>query len=72
MFIVDLESNVGDSENFRKRLSQEESVGGESSSIFKRRGSQSTINSIFKKSEREDACQQKLLYFSTTMLFHLM
>jgi len=63
MFGVDLESNVSDSENFRKKPSQEESVGGESSSIFKRRGSQSTINSIFKKSEREDTCQQIVLFF---------
>ncbi|ESW33617.1 hypothetical protein PHAVU_001G085000 [Phaseolus vulgaris] len=58
-----LESNVSDSENFRKKPSQEESVGGESSSIFKRRGSQSTIDSIFKKSEREDTCQQIVLFF---------
>jgi len=54
---------VSDSENFRKRPSQEENVGGESSSIFKRRGSQTTINSIFKKSEREDTCQQISLFF---------
>ena len=63
MFGIDFERNVSDSENFRKRPSQEENVGGESSSIFKRRGSQSTINSIFKKSEREDTCQQIALFF---------
>jgi len=44
---------MGDSDNPRKRLSHEESEG--SSSIFKK-GTQTTINSIFKKSEREDAC----------------
>ncbi|XP_068461612.1 uncharacterized protein [Phaseolus vulgaris] len=69
MFGVDLESNVSDSGNFRKRPSQEESVGGESSSsIFKRRGSQTTINSIFKKSEREDTCQQIALFFYNNVI----
>jgi len=53
---------MGDStENPRKRFFQEESEG--SSSIFKRRGTQTTINSIFKKSEREEACQEIALFF---------
>ncbi|XP_068503640.1 uncharacterized protein [Phaseolus vulgaris] len=68
MFGVDLENNVSDCENFRKRPSQEESVGVESSSIFKRKGSQSTINSIFKKSEREDTCQQIALFFYNNVI----
>jgi len=64
------DSSTGDSENARKRLSQEESE--ESSNILKKKGTKTTINSIFKKSQREDAYIKKLLYFSTTMLFHLM
>jgi len=56
------ESTMGDSEeNPRKRFCQEESEG--SSSIFKRRGTQTTINSIFKKSERKEACQEIALFF---------
>jgi len=47
--------------NPRKRLSQEESEG--SSSIFKKRNTQITINSIFKKSEREDTCQEIAVFF---------
>jgi len=43
-------------------------VGGESSSIFKRRENQSTINSIFKKSEREDTCQQIALFFYNNVI----
>jgi len=55
MFKEKSNSSVGDYGNLRKRPTQEES-GGESSSIFKRRGTQTAINFIFKKIEREDAC----------------
>jgi len=54
-------SSMGDSDNTRKRSSQEET--GYSSNIFKRRGTQTTINSILKKSEREEACQAIALFF---------
>ena len=44
-----------------KRSSGEEI--GDSSNIFKRKGTQSTINAIFKKNEREDACQEMVRFF---------
>nr|XP_007147219.1 hypothetical protein PHAVU_006G105700g [Phaseolus vulgaris]ESW19213.1 hypothetical protein PHAVU_006G105700g [Phaseolus vulgaris] len=56
------ESNIGHTEeSSRKRSSGEET--GDSSNIFKRKGTQSTINSIFKKNEREDGCQEMARFF---------
>jgi len=52
---------MGESESARKRPSEEQT--DESSNIFKSRNIQTTINSIFKKSEREDACQEIALFF---------
>jgi len=47
------ESNIGQTkENARKRSSGEEI--GDSSNMFKRKGTQSTINAIFKKNDKED------------------
>ncbi|ESW07100.1 hypothetical protein PHAVU_010G101300 [Phaseolus vulgaris] len=63
----DLDSNVGDYENFRKNTNSRREWG-ESSSIFKRRETQSTINFIFKKSEREDACQEIVLFFYNNVI----
>jgi len=55
-----------DSENARKRLSQEESK--ETSSTFKERRTQTTHNAIFMKSEREDACQEIALFFYNNVI----
>ena len=51
---------MDNSNSASKILSQEESKG--SSSIFKKRSIQTTVDSIFKKSEREDACQGIALF----------
>ncbi|XP_068503728.1 uncharacterized protein [Phaseolus vulgaris] len=55
------ESSMGQTESGIKR-SIEEQIGN-SSNIFKRKGSQSTINAIFKKNDREDACQEIARFF---------
>jgi len=64
------ESNVGYSENARKRPSEEEIE--DSSNIFKRKGTQTTTNAIFKKNDREDACQEIALFFyNNVILFNV-
>ena len=55
------DGGMAESESARKRPSEERT--DESSNIFKRRNTQTTINSIFKKTEREDACQEIALFF---------
>jgi len=63
MFVED--NSVCDSNNCRKRPSEEV---GDSSNIFKRRGTQTTINSIFKKNEREETCQEIALFFYNNVI----
>jgi len=48
------DNSVSNSENARKGPSEEEI--GDSSNIFKRGGTQTTINSIFMKNDIQDAC----------------
>ena len=59
------ESNVGYSKSARKRSSEEIE---DSSNNFKRRGTQSTINAIFKKNDREHACQEIAQFFYNNVI----
>ena len=60
------ESCMEQTETARKRSSEEEI--GNSSNIFKRNGTQSTINSIFKKNDREDAYQKIAWFFYNNVI----
>jgi len=52
-------------------LKQKHQGSSPSLSIFKKRGTQTTINSIFKKSEREDACQEIALFFYNNVILFI-
>jgi len=57
---------VGYLDSARKRPSEEEIE--DSSNIFKRRGTQSTIIAIFKKNDRKDACQEIARFFFNNVI----
>ena len=61
------ESNIGQTEESSRKRSSGEEIR-DSSNIFKRKGTQSTINAIFKKNDREDASQERARFFYNNVI----